>query len=314
MGWKVKRKPISKGKCVFCEQVISKTGMRSHLESCDARKTVMQALNKSAGAKTTQFFHLVIEGADFPQYWLHLEIPADDMLRDLDQFLRDIWLECCGHLSQFIIGDTFYVGQPDEEMFFDENAEPFDPLTDELPPDAPEELKQMVDSFRQFLNTVPEELRSELDNIEEKDMDVALKDVFQPGMKLEYEYDFGTTTALKLVVISLYDGKLVKNDEDPIHIMARNDAPEPVCEACGKPATLACSECIWGGGGFVCNDHAMEHDLDALLPVVNSPRIGQCAYIGEVEDGWDFWVNDPAYYQDDDEEDFDDEFEEDDDE
>jgi hypothetical protein len=311
MGWKVKRKPVSKGKCVFCEQVISKSGIRAHLESCKARKTVMQALNTSVGAKSAQFFHLAIEGADFPQYWIQLEIPADYTLQELDQFLRDIWLECCGHLSQFIIGDSFYVGHPDEEMFFDENEESFDPLTDELPPDAPPEFRQLVDSFKQFLNTIPEELRGELDDMEEKDMDVALKDVLKPGMKVEYEYDFGTTTELKLVVVSLYDSKIAKDDEDPIHVMARNEPPELVCEECGKPATLVCSECIWGGEGFVCNDHATSHALEMLLPVVNSPRMGMCGYTGEAPDDWAFWADDPSYYQDDDDEDFDDEFDDD---
>ncbi len=312
MGWKVRRKPISKGKCAFCGQVIAKSGMRTHFESCKARKNVAAILNKDAEAKPTSFFHLAIEGRDAPEYWMHLEIPADHTLADLDEYLRDIWLECCGHLSQFIIGSVSYMGQPDEAMFFEEDGEEFDPLTGELPPDAPEELKQMVESFRQFLNTIPEEMRNNLmDDIEEKDMDVPLSEVLKPGMKFTHEYDFGTTTELKLVVVSRYDGKIAKDDEDPIHVMARNNPPELVCEVCGKPATLVCSECIWGGEGFVCNDHATEHNLDMLLPVVNSPRIGMCGYTGEAPEDWAFWVDDPSYYQDDEDDEFDDDEEDD---
>jgi hypothetical protein len=35
-----------------------------------------------------------------------------------DAFLRDIWLECCGHLSQFTVGMRRFVSHPtdDEEM------------------------------------------------------------------------------------------------------------------------------------------------------------------------------------------------------
>ncbi len=37
-----------------------------------------------------------------PQYWLALVVSRQGTLRDLDRFLRDIWLEeVCGHLSAF---------------------------------------------------------------------------------------------------------------------------------------------------------------------------------------------------------------------
>ena len=56
----------------------------------------------------TSLFHLVAQGTYAPADWMHLEIPVEATLRDLDQFLRDIWLECCGHLSAFTIGSTQY--------------------------------------------------------------------------------------------------------------------------------------------------------------------------------------------------------------
>lgn len=46
-------------------------------------------------------------------YWLHLEVPASAPLRDLDGYLRDLWLECCGHLSLFEIGGRTYSMEPD---------------------------------------------------------------------------------------------------------------------------------------------------------------------------------------------------------
>jgi hypothetical protein len=41
-------------------------------------------------------------------YWMHLEVSTGATLADLDQFLREIWLECCGHLSAFEIGKQRY--------------------------------------------------------------------------------------------------------------------------------------------------------------------------------------------------------------
>jgi hypothetical protein len=43
---------------------------------------------------------------------------AAKKLADLDQFLRDIWLECCGHLSRFTIEGQGYSIYPMED--FDE--------------------------------------------------------------------------------------------------------------------------------------------------------------------------------------------------
>jgi hypothetical protein len=41
-------------------------------------------------------------------YWLHLEAPITATLRALDGYLRDLWLECCGHLSIFEIDGRTY--------------------------------------------------------------------------------------------------------------------------------------------------------------------------------------------------------------
>jgi hypothetical protein len=46
-------------------------------------------------------------------YWMHLEVTAQTTLATLDRFLRDIWLECCDHLSQFKIGNVRYSENPE---------------------------------------------------------------------------------------------------------------------------------------------------------------------------------------------------------
>ena len=49
---------------------------------------------------------LRIQASEDPRYWSYLEMRADAAkLRHLDAFLRQLWLECCGHLSAFSIGE-----------------------------------------------------------------------------------------------------------------------------------------------------------------------------------------------------------------
>lgn len=57
----------------------------------------------------------MVEGRYLPEYWMHLSVPVNTTLGDLDQFLRDIWLECCRHLSAFTIEGTRYSISPIRE-------------------------------------------------------------------------------------------------------------------------------------------------------------------------------------------------------
>jgi Plasmid pRiA4b ORF-3-like protein len=113
----------------------------------------------------------------------------------------------------------------------------------------------------------------------EKSMRVRLDQVLTPGQICTYEYDFGTTTELKLKVVS---ERQAAARGKTIQILARNIPPEILCEECGKPATEVCSQCIFEGRGWLCDDCALEQECgeEMLLPVVNSPRVGMCAYTG----------------------------------
>ena len=51
--------------------------------------------------------HISIESIDFPEYWIHILVYTKTTFRTLDNFLRDIWCECCGHLSGFWIDKPF---------------------------------------------------------------------------------------------------------------------------------------------------------------------------------------------------------------
>src|SRR6266487_6257843 len=104
----------SKGTCTFCHRELSKASMSRHLESCEQRAPIQAEAGSRQKAKKIKAFHLVVEGYRLPMYWMHLQVAVDTTLATLDRFLRDTWLECCGHLSVFRIdGYNYYV---DAEM------------------------------------------------------------------------------------------------------------------------------------------------------------------------------------------------------
>lgn len=105
-----------RGQCYVCNGTFDKAAMTEHLQSCGEREAVFKKLSANRRLQKTRLLHLLIEGQGLPEYWMHVEAPADVTLEDLDQFLRDTWLECCGHLSAFTVGDTTYFSYPGEEL------------------------------------------------------------------------------------------------------------------------------------------------------------------------------------------------------
>ena len=181
-------------------------------------------------------FHLIVEGYRLPMYWMHLEVPAESTLATLDRFLRNTWLECCGHLSVFRIGGLNYY------VDVDQNAYWWD--------------------------------------MRRRNMQVKLEEVFTSGQTCSYEYDFGSTTELRIKVISEYE---VDMKRKVIQVLARNSLPLVPCDVCGEPATSLCTQCIYEEKGCLCDACAKDHECgeEVLLPIVNSPRAGVCGYTGQ---------------------------------
>lgn len=178
-------------------------------------------------------------------YWLYVEASAKATLEGLDDLLRKTWVECCGHLSAFDIAGKRY--QADTGG---------------------------IDGM--WVGVV----RGRPD----QGMDARLGEVLRPGLKFRYEYDFGSTTELKLEVLSERRGSSGKRT---IRILARNDPPEIPCEACPEAKRAAaekiCTECETP----LCGACAKRHDgceEEMRLPLVNSPRAGVCGYSGSRED------------------------------
>lgn len=219
----MKSSTSSSGKCNLCNRTFGKTAMTRHVSQC-------KSPDHPEGSGI-QGFHVLVEGGYPKTYWLHLAVPQESTLSKLDKFLRDIWLECCGHLSAFTIDQQRYAAMP------------------------------MNDGF----------------GPQERSMNVPVGRVLRAGTKFIHEYDYGSTTEVSLRIL----GEL-ESFGKRIQLLARNDAPQIVCEKCHAPATQICGQCSWNGGGWVCDECAEGHKCgsELLLPVVNSPRVGVCGYSG----------------------------------
>ena len=235
------------GQCEFCGKKLAKSGMTRHLQCCEERKNAIARLEKPH-RRGNQILHLVVEGKYQTAYWLHVETRADSQLAALDDFLRDIWLECCGHMSEFMFPKA-KAGRGSDGFGA---------------------MQQMLESI--LNGDFP------MDD-DDPNMNVRLGDRVKKGDEFFYDYDFGSTTKLKLRVVAERQGTLRKN---VVNLLARNTPPVILCD-CGKPAKYVCTECMWDDEGWLCEKCAGSHPCgdEFFLPVVNSPRCGVCAYTGE---------------------------------
>ena len=100
------------------------------------------------------------------------------------------------------------------------------------------------------------------------------------GVAFSYEYDFGSTTALKGQVVGMREGCLGRA---PVRLLARNDLLEWRCANCSRAAVIVCPFCIHEDDCLFCEAHAQDHPCaqeEVYLPIVNSPRMGVCGYVG----------------------------------
>jgi predicted RNA-binding Zn-ribbon protein involved in translation (DUF1610 family) len=225
---------LSRGTCTFCHAHYTKTGMKRHLETCQQRTSRSEHTEISGPGQAGKTFLLLVEEQRPPVfYWMYLALTTDTTLATLDQFLRDIWLECCGHLSAFEIAGTRYC--VDEALYAWETRQ--------------------------------------------KNMHIRLDEVLHPGQLCTYEYDFGSTTDLRLKVLSEQDAARATR---AIQVLARNDPSFLPCKECGKAAIFTCRQCLSPHVSWLCESCTQKHpcDKEMLWPRVNSPRDGVCGYAG----------------------------------
>lgn len=99
--------------CKFCSKHFSGSVMGQHIQSCRARIAELEREAESFDMDN-EVFLIKVSGESL--YWLFLEIDKSATLEELDAFLRNIWLECCGHLSLFTINGINYERELDPDF------------------------------------------------------------------------------------------------------------------------------------------------------------------------------------------------------
>jgi hypothetical protein len=92
---RIMSKPGSFGTCALCGARKGKAAMVAHLKGCLAS----QPAAKVSGLSDVLLLRAQARGPSI--YWVDVAMKREAMLSDLDRLLRRIWLECCGHLSEF---------------------------------------------------------------------------------------------------------------------------------------------------------------------------------------------------------------------
>src|SRR5688572_21777043 len=153
------------GICASCGARKGKAAMVAHLKQC-----LPVTGNKR---ELSPVMLLRVQPGPGSAFWLDVAAPLDAKLEQLDGLLRDVWLECCGHMSGF-----------------------FEGRYDEIP--ASSRMTQVFGST---------------------------------GDAVGYQYDFGSTTELKIRLAGITHGAAGK----PV-VTARNEPPVWACSDCGQPA------------------------------------------------------------------------------
>ncbi|MBI1925016.1 hypothetical protein HYR99_12310 [Candidatus Poribacteria bacterium] len=100
------------GICRFCLKTFAGRSMGRHLVACKVKKQ-QDSESAAKGKKASPIYHLKVWS--YKPFWLHIEAKSTAKLSDLDRFLRRIWLECCGHLSEFTINGVRYSADMDDD-------------------------------------------------------------------------------------------------------------------------------------------------------------------------------------------------------
>jgi hypothetical protein len=247
-------KILTEGKCIFCEEIFPSTKISRHLQDHLKKFITESPKDKSYLVKVEEDPRC---RKDSP-YFLYLWVDKALLMDGIDSLLRGIWLECCGHMSRF----SYPQGNKRNKMIEQAIIERI--LT--------KGLDNWADGWSE--ETIDEDIS----------MDDEAGNILYKGLKLRYEYDFGSSTYLVLNVINEYPVKV----KEGIVLLSRNEPLELLCHTCKtEPATQICVIHSWNEDSLFCDKCAKKHakkcpDFEeySALPVVNSPRMGVCGYNG----------------------------------
>lgn len=82
--------------CMICNELC--TDIDTHINECINNLIIKK--------KNTNYLLKINDATN--TYWMFVVMNGNLKLSKLDNFLKDTWLECCGHLSKFTINDKEY--------------------------------------------------------------------------------------------------------------------------------------------------------------------------------------------------------------
>lgn len=97
-----------KGKCYYCNTELNERTIKKHMKSCPEMIKAIEEKGKKSKAKRDQFIISLKDKCDTDTYCIYLSIDANLQLAHIDNFIREVWVECCGHLSCFVINKKVY--------------------------------------------------------------------------------------------------------------------------------------------------------------------------------------------------------------
>lgn len=235
---------MTDGTCQLCEKTYTNRGMGRHLGSC------------LPDVDDGPIWHLQVVGQRRSDYWLHLAVADTTLLSTLDEFLRDLWVECCNHLSAFSIDDQRY-------------ERPYD---------------DSVAGGGHRTQSMAVELGSVATN------DDSFGYTYDFGSSTALDVRVVGTGDWSMTAL---EARGTETDHEGIVLLARNHPPTIDCAACDASATTICQTCLRdpAADAWFCESCASTHENDCdraqYLPVVNSPRVGVCGYRGPATVGSD---------------------------
>ncbi len=96
------------GKCYYCNKELTERTIKRHMKNCSGMKQVIEEKMKDTKEVRDQFIISIKDKYKPNVYCIYVSIDANLQLQHLDKFIRDIWVECCGHLSAFNIDREMY--------------------------------------------------------------------------------------------------------------------------------------------------------------------------------------------------------------
>ncbi|MDN5868264.1 MAG: hypothetical protein L0H55_12830 [Candidatus Nitrosocosmicus sp.] len=221
--------------------------------SCESRQGFFKEFKETtSSAKTTgnkikkvdevTYYLLRVTSPEYPEYWLYIDLSEDLTLFNLDSFLRDTWLECCGHLSSFIVMEETYDSQIDKL--------------------ADNDSKSMRIKLKELLL--------------QKDMNIGYTYDYGSSTLLDIK-----VVSSHRVITTKNRNKLIKisarNDEiDYKCFDCKKEKATEICTICiyektgGRRQSSFCKSCV--------TEHECGEEMTS--PIVNSPRSGICGYTG----------------------------------